>query len=246
MLLYLAVGDFNNDGKPDLAGSLQYDSGASVLLNTGATLAATTTTLAPAGLQAYSAFQRVTFAATVTHTGPRVPTGAVNFLDNGVSIGSAPLAGNGQAVLNTNQLAVGSHFIVAYYGGDTHFAGSNTLGAHVTITPSTTTTTIASNVNPSMCGRRVEFTASIAPKFGGSTTGTVAFYDGGTKIGFASVHLNKAVFMISTLKVGTHSISARYGGNSNFQASTSGPLSQVVKAAAPATDREFRKLGGGF
>ena len=56
MLLYLAVGDFNNDGKPDLAGSLQFDAGASVLLNIGATLAATTTTISPSALRTGSAF----------------------------------------------------------------------------------------------------------------------------------------------------------------------------------------------
>jgi hypothetical protein len=28
---FLGVGDFNNDGKPDLVGSFQYDAGASVL-----------------------------------------------------------------------------------------------------------------------------------------------------------------------------------------------------------------------
>jgi hypothetical protein len=235
MLLYLAVGDFNNDGKPDLAGSLQYDDGASVLLNTGATLGATTTTLAPARLQTYSAFQRATFTATVTHTGPRVPTGQVNFLDNGISIGSAPLARNGQAILNTNQLAVGSHFIVAYYGGDTNFAGSNTLGVHVSITPSTTTTTITSSANPSTYGQPVEFTATIAPQFGGSTSGTVTFCDGGTEIGSATVYHNKALFRIGALQVGTHSISATYRGNSNYRASTSSPLSQVVKGATTTT-----------
>jgi hypothetical protein len=235
MLLYLAAGDFNNDGKPDLAGSLQYDNGPSVLLDTGATLAATTTTLAPAGLQTYSAFQRVILAASVTHTGPKVPTGEVNFFDNGTSIASVSLARNGQAVLNTNQLAVGSHFIVAYYAGDTNFAGSNSLGVHITITPATTTTTVTSGPNPSTYGQQIEFTASIAPQFGGSTTGTVTFYDDGTEIGSAAVNRNKAVFTTSGLQVGTHSITATYSGNSNFGASTSGPLSQVVKQATTTT-----------
>jgi hypothetical protein len=235
MLLYLAAGDFNNDGKPDLAGSLQYDNGASVLLNTGATLAATTTMLAPAGLQAYFALQRVTFAATVTHTGPRVPSGQVNFLDNGVSIGSAALARNGQAILNTNQLAVGSHFIVAYYSGDIDFAASNSLGAHVTIRPASTTTTIASSVNPSTYGQPVQFTATIAPQFGGSATGTVTFYDDGTQIGSAAVNRNKAIFTTGALQTGFHSITARYSGSSNFQTSTSSPESQAVRPATTTT-----------
>jgi hypothetical protein len=232
MLLYLAAGDFNNDGKPDLAGSLQFDSGASVLLNTGATLASSATTLSPAGSQPYSAFQKVTFTASVTHTGPKVPTGEVNFLDNGSSIGSGSLARNGQAILNTNQLAVGSHFIVAYYGGDTNFAGSNSLGAHVTIAPATTTATVSSSLNPSMRGEAVRFTATVAPQFGGSATGTVTFFDGAKQLGSASLTRNQASFVISALQAGTHSITAAYSGNATFQASTSAPLSQVVKPAA--------------
>jgi hypothetical protein len=133
MLQFLAVGDFNNDGKPDLVGSLQYDAGVSVLLDTGATLAATTTTISPSAPTLYSAFQPVTFTAQIRHTGPGRSVGRVNFLDSGVLIGSAPVNCDGQASFTTTGLAVGSHFVVAYYEGDSRFAPSNSLGVHVTI-----------------------------------------------------------------------------------------------------------------
>jgi hypothetical protein len=133
MLLFLAVGDFNNDGKPDLVGSLQYDAGASVLLNIGATAAATTTTIFPSAVRSYSALQPVTFTARVEHTGRGSLTGEVEFLDSGVLIGVAPVASEGQASLTTTGLALGSHFVVAYYQGDADFAPSNSLGVHVTV-----------------------------------------------------------------------------------------------------------------
>jgi hypothetical protein len=133
MLQFLAVGDFNNDGKPDLVGSLQYDAGVSVLVDTGATLAATTTTISPSAPTLYSAFQPVTFTAQVQHTGPGRSIGRVNFLDSGVLIGSAPVNCDGQASFTTTDLAVGSHFVVAYYQGDSRFAPSNSLGVHITI-----------------------------------------------------------------------------------------------------------------
>jgi hypothetical protein len=132
-LLFLAVGDFNNDGKPDLAGSLQFGAGASVLLNVGATAAATTTTISPLAPRSYSASQPVTFTAQVQHTGRGSLTGEVEFRDSGVLIGAVPVAFDGQASLTTTGLAVGSHFVVAYYQGDTDFAPSNSLGVHVTI-----------------------------------------------------------------------------------------------------------------
>jgi hypothetical protein len=133
MLQFLAVGDFNNDGKPDLVGSLQYDAGVSVLVDIGATLAATTTTISPSAPTLYSGFQPVTFTAQVQHTGPGRSIGRVNFLDSGVLIGSAPVNRDGQASFTKTGLAVGSHFVVAYYQGDSEFAPSNSLGVHITI-----------------------------------------------------------------------------------------------------------------
>jgi hypothetical protein len=235
MLFYLAVGDFNNDGKPDLVGSLQYDAGASVLLNVGATAAATTTTLSPASLQSYSAFQPATFTAKVQHTGTLIATGQVSFLDNGVSIESAPLGSNGLATFTTTQLGVGSHFIVANYGGDSNFASSNSLGAHVTITQSSTTITLSASANPSGYEQAVKFTATITPAFGSGATGTVTFYEGTTQIGHSAVTKDRATFSTYLLQVGTRSITAIYSGDANFLGSSSSKLSQVVNPATTAT-----------
>jgi hypothetical protein len=137
MLQFLAVGDFNNDGKPDLVGSLQYDAGVSVLLDTGATLEATTTTIPLSAPQSYSASQPVTFTAQVQHTGPGTPTGTVEFLANGTLIGSGSVNSGGGASFTTAGLAVGSHFVVANYQGNSEFAPSNSLGVHITINKAT-------------------------------------------------------------------------------------------------------------
>lgn len=96
MLLFLGVGDFNNDGYPDLVGSLQFDSGVSIALNIGATSAATTTAISPTAPQTLSDSQPITFTAQVQHTGPGTPTNDVEFLDNGVVIGSMPIGSNGK------------------------------------------------------------------------------------------------------------------------------------------------------
>jgi hypothetical protein len=235
MLRYLAVGDFNNDGKPDLAGSLQFDPGASVLLNLGATAAATTTILSPAILQTYSVFQPVTFTADVQHTGPLTATGQVSLLDNGVSVGSAPLGTNGLATFTTTQLGVGSHFIIANYGGDSNFAASNSLGAHVTITKSSTTLALTASANPTGYEQAVKFTALITPAFGSGETGTVTFYEGTTQIGHSVVSNGRATFSTYLLQVGIRSISATYSGDANFLGSTSSTLSVVVNPATTAT-----------
>ena len=61
-------------------------------------------------------------------------------------------------------------------------------------------------------------------------TGTVTFYDGGTAIGTPSaVSNNSAVLNISSLSVGTHTITAAYSGDSNNQASKSADtLNQTI------------------
>jgi hypothetical protein len=235
MLTFLAVGDFNNDGKPDLVGSLEYDTGASVLLNIGATAAATTTTISPSAPQSFSAFQQVTFTAQVRHTGTGTPTGIVEFLDSGALIGSASVASNGQASLTTAGLGLGSHFVAAYYQGDTNFAPSNSLGAHVTVNKAKTRLALRSSVNPSGLDQPVTFTAAITPRYGGQASGTITFNDGATMLGSAAVSGNGASLTTSGLAVGTHSITAVYSGDSNFTGSTSNALSQVVAKAMTTT-----------
>lgn len=75
-----------------------------------------------------------------------VPSGTVEFKAGGVSLGNAAIGPDGTAVLAVSSLAVGSHNITAYYGGDDiYLAGaSNTLiqtvvmpaAPAITVTPS--------------------------------------------------------------------------------------------------------------
>ena len=70
--------------------------------------------------------QAVTFTATVTSTGPNLPTGKVVFKDGTVGIGSATLSG-GVATLVKSTLAVGTHPITATYQGDASSAKSTSV-----------------------------------------------------------------------------------------------------------------------
>jgi hypothetical protein len=111
----IAVGDFNRDGRPDLAVG-----GVTVLLNISPSR--TTTTITSSSNP--SAFgQSVTFSTTVTHKGSGTPTGTVTFRNGSKILGTSPLNG-GRAKFSTAALAVGSHSIAASYSGDTRFAAS--------------------------------------------------------------------------------------------------------------------------
>lgn len=112
---------------------------------------------------------------------------------------------------------------------------TGSLGVLLNTSTSPTTTALASTPNPSNSGQTVTFTATITAQYAfGNTapTGTVNLFDGATNLGSSSLNSTGiATFSISTLTVGTHSITATYNGDSNFSGSTSSVLSQVVQGA---------------
>jgi len=116
------------------------------------------------------------------------------------------------------------------------FGSSNCVNGSVGVLINTslmpTTTAIVSSLNPSNFGQAVTFTATVTPQGTGTPTGTVSFFDGTTNIGNSSLNgSGVAVFTISTLAVGMHSIAGIYNGDFNFATSTSPILSQVVQGA---------------
>jgi hypothetical protein len=70
---------------------------------------------------------------------------------------------------------------------------------------------------------------------GGPVTGTVVFSDGGTQIASADLANGSAIAHVSNLSVGNHSITATYGGNGNWQGSTSATVMQTVAAVQLST-----------
>lgn len=97
-----------------------------------------------------------------------------------------------------------------------------------------TTTSLSSSLNPSNSGQSVTFTATVTSA-SGTPTGTVTFNDGTTALGTVALSSGQAQLPISTLSVGTHSITATYNGSSTYSTSTSAALMQMVNATISAT-----------
>lgn len=133
--------------------------------------------------------------------------------------------------LSTDRMTVFAGFDSASFGLNDTWVLSG-----VNVQVSSTRTTLSSSANPSVSGQLVIFTATVSPLAGaGTPTGTVSFNDGVNAIGTGMLSGGQAAFTTSSLSVGSHSITAVYGGDSNFTGSASSVLTQVVNKAATTT-----------
>ena len=177
--------------------------------------------------------QSITLTATVVSASPGAgqPTGTVTFEDNGTSLGTASVSG-GAATFSTSTLAVGNHTITAVYGGDSNFLASTSANFSQTVNQASTVLTLASSYSSTFWGASVTFTATvgITSPGAGQPTGTVTFEDSGTPLGTGSVRDGAATFSTSSLPPGNDTITAVYGGDSNFSASTSANFYEMVVA----------------
>ena len=184
--------------------------------------------------------QAVTFAVKVSQasTGP-VPTGSVQFQADGTNFGSAVSLVNGAATSPPiSALGVGGHTIIAVYSGDTFYTGSSG-SASEKVNQAATTAAIVSTANPAVLGQPISFTVTVSAEAPGSgtPTGTVQFQIDGTNFGKAVALSNGSATSgaISTIKLGTHTITASYLGSANFVASTAS-LSQKVQKDSTTTN----------
>jgi Bacterial Ig-like domain (group 3)/MBG domain (YGX type)/Kelch motif len=197
----------------------------------------TTTLTSSANPSAFG--QSTTLTATVTGSGG-TPTGTVTFKDGVTTLGTGTLNGSGVATLSASTLAAGSHQITAVYGGSSAFASSTSNTITQTVNQANTTTTVNSSANPSVLGQSVTFTATVnaVSPGSGTPTGTVTFKDGTATLGTGTLNgSGVAAISTTTLSVAAHSITAVYGGVSNFTGSdnAASPLSQVVNQANTTT-----------
>ena len=177
--------------------------------------------------------QSVTLTATVTSPSPygylTMPTGKVDFTWGGVyTIGTATLNASGVATLTKSNLNADSYPLTATYVGDPNNAGSTSASLTQVVTPTASATTLTSSPDPSADGQAVTFLATVkSPTI--AATGPVTFTVGKTVLGAVQLADGKATFTISTLPVGTTTVTANYYGDSNI----SGSSASVTETVQP-------------
>jgi hypothetical protein len=220
----VAIGDFNQDGKPDLVvGSY---TGTSILLGNGD-----------------GSFQPFVKYAN-SHGGPVL---VADFNGDGkpdVGVGEVGditvLLGNGDGTLGSfsSYTVIGATggFVAGDFNGDGALdaVGATPYGSTMSVLLNTggTFMKMTNTPNPSKQGQAVTFVVSATGSLAGANTptGSITFKDGSTVLKTVSLHSGRVHYTTSTLSVGTHTITALYSGDHTYNPNQVS-VTQVVKSA---------------
>jgi hypothetical protein len=160
--------------------------------------------------------------------GTPTPTGSVTFSDGAATLATMTLGPDGTAPLaipskTLPPLAVGTHSIVAAYSGDGNYQAAAAQAIVLTIAKASTSVALASP--PPQVDQPVALKAAVTVASPGNATpaGTVDFLNGGSAIpgcmGLAPQ--NAAAYCTTTFsQLGNYTITARYNGDANTNASS--------------------------
>jgi len=170
-----------------------------------------------------------------------VPTGTVSISDGTNTCTTGALSGGtASCIISSTPIGtntpVGTATLTATYAGDANFTGSSGTASH-TVGPGSTTTTITSDTpDPSVFGQPYTVAVYVAPAGGaaGAPTGTVTISDGSNSCTTGPLAGNAASCVLNNTPVGTATLTATYGGDASFTAS-SGTASHVVNKGATTT-----------
>lgn len=192
---------------------------------------ATTTTILTSSANPSPYGAALTLTATIT-TGAGSPNaGTVTFFDGATNLGTSSVV-NGVATLSVSNLSVGAHTLSASFSGAPGFLAGNSPTLPQTISKISTSVAVLSSASTWGTCSPVTFTATVSST-SGTPAGSVVFSEGATTLATATLTGGVATFTTSALPVGSHTITATYGGNATF-ASSSNTASQTI-VAAPAT-----------
>jgi hypothetical protein len=171
-------------------------------------------------------------------------TGTITFKSGTTTLGTAPLASNGIAELQTVMLPGGTDNLTVSFPGDASFLANTSAPVSFSVVPAVTTlgpiisifqggvqagATIPMNVNLTADSAGAAPTGTVAFKDGSNTLGTVPLVGAGaTSTMLAS---GSASFSIATLPIGTHIITASYSGDGNYGSSQSASSTFTITPA---------------
>jgi Big-like domain-containing protein len=185
--------------------------------------------------------QSLTFTATLGAVAPGAgtPGGKVQFRVDSVAVGSPVTVTAGQAISPAiSGLDPGHHTISILTSGDPNFS-STTASYDELVNKIPTTTALTATPNPAVYGSPVTLTATVTGAGPGTPTGTVTFSESTTVLGTGPLSTvagqQQASITVSSLSVGSHTLTAAYAGDDRFAASSTTVFGAVVIQKAPTS-----------
>jgi hypothetical protein len=191
--------------------------------------------------------QTIAYTATVAVATPGsgTPTGTASFSDDGNPIPGCQgltLSPAPPSVATCTQAydATGTQDITVAYSGDTNFTASEGSTTE-SVSPVSTTTALVPSPAASTTGQSVTLTATVSPTSGAADPdGAVSFTLNGTVLGNSVVSttngVSSASMLLTTLPLGSDTVTATYSGSADFLASSSaGPTPVTVTVTKAST-----------
>ena len=180
-------------------------------------------------------------------------TGTITFKSGTSTIGTAALASDGVAELQTGTVPAGNDSLTAAFAGDGSFQASTSSPVTLNVQPALTQMQLTTGAATYNVGAPVAMTATFVDLYGSphldsigaAPTGTVTFKDGSTTLATVPVSATagssiayvtgSAKYTASQLSWGSHTLSAIYNGDSNYAASSIGQSAYIyITGAIPS------------
>jgi Bacterial Ig-like domain (group 3)/FG-GAP-like repeat len=228
----VAIGDLNGDGIQDVVvgvGDLSGSNYAVALLGKGDGTFLQSTT-APTGKQpGYSAVGDLNGDGLADAVTANSGSGNLTLLFSATTA-SATITG-------ISPVGTGTHLVDAVYAGDASFTGSTSNTVPLIAQPQSTTLSLIASSASSVAGQGVTLTATVSPSTAQNHAATqnITFLSNGASVGTAMIVNGQATLVVSTLAVGTDTLTATYSGDTNFAPATSGSVPHIVTQPTLAT-----------
>jgi hypothetical protein len=223
----------------------------SVASSLSVTKVATNVSVTPPSPPLYAG-QSFSLGVQVSHavSGAPAPTGIITLFQGSSVLGSKqviPAADDASESFALGTLSPGTYSFVVQYDGDNVHEGNSVTVTDITVQQATTTVALTvlspsseATLSTSVFSQPIRLRAIVTSVIAGTRpTGTVTFKRGGTTITTGTLvpdtgtsSQSRVEVIVSDLSVTTHSLTAEYGGNASFAASTSGAVSHTVGKAS--------------